>query len=79
LVIERIYQRDRDLQATIVEELRCDPGIESAQIRVSVSGGAVRLSGEVPSRPEKLLASRSAMRVRGVKAVADEMTVTRPA
>jgi osmotically-inducible protein OsmY len=74
-----IYQYDRDLQATIVEELRCDSGIEAARIRVSVSGGAVRLSGEVPSRPEKLAATRSAMRIRGVKAVADEMTVTRPA
>ncbi|WP_117209138.1 BON domain-containing protein [Allorhizocola rhizosphaerae] len=74
-----IFRSDRDLQATIVEELRGDPGIESALIKVSVRGGAVRLSGEVPSWREKLAASRSAMRVRGVKAVGDEMTVSRPA
>jgi osmotically-inducible protein OsmY len=69
---------DQELQASVTEELLSDPGIEAGQITVTASGGAVKLSGEVASLPARLAARRSAMRVPGVKAIADEMTVRSP-
>lgn len=73
-----MHQIDQELQSNITEELRYDPSIEAGQIEVSVTDGAVKLRGEVASLPQKLAAGRSAMRVRGVKAVSDEMTVRNP-
>lgn len=77
-VTQRMHQNDQELRTTIIEELRYDPSIEAEQITVTVGDGAVRLSGQVKSLPAKIAASRSVMRVRGVKAVADEMTVKAP-
>jgi osmotically-inducible protein OsmY len=42
---------------------------------VAVNDGAVILSGEVDSNPEKIVAERAALRVRGVTAIAEELTV----
>jgi osmotically-inducible protein OsmY len=73
-----MHQSDQELQTTIIEEMRYDPRIEAESIKVSVGNGAVILSGEVANLSEKLAVNRSAMRVRGVKAVADEMTFRDP-
>lgn len=70
-----MHQNDQELQNTIIEEFRYDPSIEASKITVTVGDGTVRLSGEVASLPEKLAANRSAMRIRGVRAIADDMTV----
>lgn len=70
-----MHQSDQELQKTIVEELRFDPSVESALVTVAVTDGTARLSGEVASLAEKLAACRSVMRISGVKAMADEMTV----
>ena len=77
-VTQRLHQMDQQLQTSIKEELKYDPSVEANAVTVTVSNGAVRLSGEVSTLPEKLAANRSAMRVRGVKAVANEMTVRHP-
>jgi osmotically-inducible protein OsmY len=66
------------LKDAVVDELNWAPGVDSAHVGVSVSGGAVRLSGEVDSYPEKLLAAKAAQRVRGVTALAQEITVRSP-
>jgi osmotically-inducible protein OsmY len=70
-----MHLSDQEIHKTIIEEFRDDPSIEAARITVTVGNGAVRLSGEVASLPEKLAVKRSAIRIRGVKAVADDMTV----
>jgi osmotically-inducible protein OsmY len=62
---------DQDIQANVSEELLYTPSIDT-NVRVAVNGGAVTLSGEVGSLPERLAATRAAMRVSGVKAVADD-------
>jgi osmotically-inducible protein OsmY len=66
---------DTDLKSAIVAELAWTPGINSTQIGVAVDRGAVILSGEVESYPERRLAERAAMRVHGVTAIAEEITV----
>lgn len=66
---------DRTVQAAVESELRWTPDVEAAHIGVSVQDHAVTLSGEVANYPERLAARRAALRVKGVSAVADELTV----
>lgn len=49
--------------------------MNSTHIGVAVDHGAVTLSGEVGTFPERLAAEQAALRVRGVTAVAEEVTV----
>jgi osmotically-inducible protein OsmY len=66
---------DAELKKAVVAELEWTPSIDSAHIGVAVTDGAVTLSGEAATYPEKLLAEKAALRVRGVTAVAEEITV----
>jgi osmotically-inducible protein OsmY len=76
-VTQTTRRSDQDLRASVSEELQYTSSVD-APVEVSVSGGAVTLSGEVRSVPEQLAAKRAAMLVTGVKAVADEMVVRTP-
>jgi osmotically-inducible protein OsmY len=69
-----MHKSDQDIQATVSEELKYTPNIDT-HIGVTVSGGTVTLSGDVGSLPERIAATRAAMRVSGVRAVADELHV----
>ncbi|GAA1496106.1 BON domain-containing protein [Paeniglutamicibacter kerguelensis] len=66
---------DRTIQDAVESELRWTPDVEAAHIGVSVDDHAVTLTGEVGNYPERLAARRAAFRVKGVTAVADELTV----
>ena len=66
---------DAELKGAVVEELRATPSVNSTHIGVAVTDGAVTLSGEVETYPEKTLAEKAAQRVRGVTAIAEEITV----
>lgn len=66
---------DAALQQAIVDELYWTPEVDAAHIGVSVTDGAVTLSGEVTSYPERYHAEQAAKRVRGVRAVAEEIAV----
>ncbi len=66
---------DAQLKEAVVAEMAWTPSVNSAHIGVAVNRGAVTLSGEVESYPEKYLAEKAALRVRGVNAVAEEITV----
>ena len=66
---------DVELKQAVTDELSWLPYLNSTKIGVAVNDGAVMLSGEVDSYPEKLQAEHAAMRVRGVTAIAEELTV----
>jgi osmotically-inducible protein OsmY len=66
---------DLQLQHDVLAELHWEPSVHAAQIGVEVRDSVVTLAGEVGSYPEKWNAERAAQRVRGVKALAVEMTV----
>jgi osmotically-inducible protein OsmY len=66
---------DRELKSAIVDELEWTPSVNSTHIGVTVTDGAVTLFGEVDSYPEKRLAEKAAERVRGVSAIAEDITV----
>jgi osmotically-inducible protein OsmY len=70
---------DAQIKDDVTEELRWDPQLTDADaIGVAVKDGAVTLSGHVPSYAEKMAAARAAERVRGVKAVANDLKVELP-
>lgn len=68
-------QTDSQLQLDVMEELKWEPGVDHQRIGVSVTNGVVALSGTVGSYAQKLLAEKTVRRVRGVRAVAEELQV----
>jgi osmotically-inducible protein OsmY len=69
---------DTDIRAAVAAELLWIPGLDATGIGIAVEHGAVTLSGKVDSYAERLHAEKAALRLRGVTAVADEITVRTP-
>jgi osmotically-inducible protein OsmY len=69
---------DSDLQQTVLAELSWEPSVTAANIGVTAKAGVVALTGHVESYVEKYAAETAARRVRGVKAVAEEIEVRLP-
>jgi osmotically-inducible protein OsmY len=72
---QTLHKTDHELKIAIDGELEWAPNVKADRVGVSVHDGAVTLSGQVDSYPEKEAAVRAALRVRGVAAVADEILV----
>lgn len=64
-----------ELRKDVLDELEFEPSVNAAHIGVAAEAGIVTLSGHVGSYAEKLAAVAAARRVRGVKAIADEIDV----
>ncbi len=69
---------DSEIQRDIEDELRWDPSLENDDIAVSVRDGVVTLAGYVKSYLDKWHAERVASGVKGVKAIADDLSVKLP-
>jgi osmotically-inducible protein OsmY len=69
---------DVALRQDVLEELEFQPNIQAAHIGVAVDQGVVTLSGHAGSYAEKLAAVTATKRVKGVRAVADEIDVRYP-
>lgn len=69
---------DKLLRQEIIDELDFDPSVESAHIGVAVEDGVVTLTGHVSSYAEKIAAERAVQRVKGVRAVAEEIKIRYP-
>lgn len=66
---------DKELRQNVIDELDFEPSIDSADIGVAVEKGVVTLTGHVPTYTQKLAAERAVWRVKGVKAIAQEIEV----
>jgi len=69
------HATDHELKDGVEQELAWTPDVDNDRIGVAVNDGAVTLSGQVASYPEKTAAVTAALRVRGVTAIADEIVV----
>ena len=69
---------DRQLQQEVLDQLDFDPSIDAAHIGVTADNGVVTLTGHVFSYAEKLAVEQAARRVKGVRAVAQEIEVRYP-
>jgi len=68
-------KKDSELQHDVLAELEWEPTVDAAEIGISVNDGVVTLNGAVKRFPEKWAAEDAALRVAGVKAVANEIEV----
>ena len=66
---------DIQIQKDVMEELKWEPFLNSSEIGVAVKNGIVTLSGQVDSFSKKLAAERTAKKVAGVKAVAEDIQI----
>ncbi|MCZ0964060.1 BON domain-containing protein [Paracoccus benzoatiresistens] len=66
---------DSTLRQDIIEELEYEPSIDAAHIGVAVDDGAVTLSGHVRTYMERCTAEAIVKRVKGVRAIAQEIEV----
>ena len=66
---------DLQLRKDVLDELEFEPRVNAASIGVAVERGAVTLTGHVSTYPEKLAAVKAVRRVKGVRAIADEIEV----
>jgi osmotically-inducible protein OsmY len=69
---------DLRIRQDVLDELDWEPSVDAAHIGVSARDGVVTLTGHVESYIEKLAAERAARRVKGVKALAQEIEVNLP-
>jgi len=69
---------DEEIQADVLEELKWDTRVRPNEIGVAVKDGVVTLTGWVDSYMKKMAAEEAAHRVRGVKAVANDIEVRLP-
>jgi len=66
---------DAQVKADVEAELKYEPRVDHNEIGVAVKDGVVTLTGWVDSYMKKVSAEEAAHRVRGVKAVANEIEV----
>ena len=69
---------DVDIQQDVLAELKWEPRVKPNEIGVMVKDGVVTLTGTVDSYAKRWAAEEAAHRVRGVKAVANEIEVRLP-
>lgn len=69
---------DESIQDMVGKELRWDKSVNAAHVGVSVTQGVVTLQGHVDTYPEKQRAEKAALRVRGVRSVANDLVVHVP-
>jgi osmotically-inducible protein OsmY len=69
---------DIQLRQNVLDELEFEPSIDAAHIGVTVDGGVVTLTGHLSSYAEKIAAEEAVRRVKGVRAIAEEIEVRYP-
>jgi len=69
---------DATLKTSVLAELAWEPSVTPAHIGVTARDGVITLSGHVQRFAEKQAAQSAALRVKGVKAVAEQIEVKLP-
>jgi len=73
-----MQRTDTDLQKDLVAELNWEPSLRNDDVAVGVRDGVVTLAGFVDSFIDKWKAERAASKIKGVKAIANELEVKLP-
>ena len=67
-----------DAGDAVADELTFDPDVDASDITVRAVGGAVLLTGTVPSYPQYLAAVAGARRVAGARNLRDDLEIRLP-
>ncbi len=71
-------KNNAELQRDVLDELLWDPSINAANVQVAADHGTVTLRGSIASFTEKWAAKRTALKVRDVISVEDDLEVQLP-
>jgi osmotically-inducible protein OsmY len=74
----RINMSDMKLKKAVEEELEWEPSIDAEHIGVAAENGVITLSGHVANYTQKFAAEAATRRVKGVRAIAEEIEVRFP-
>lgn len=66
---------DLEIQQDVMNELKWQPFLKSANIGVAVKNGIVTLSGNVDNYSQKIEAEKAARKLTGVKAIAEDIQI----
>ncbi len=66
---------DLEIQKNVMDELKWEPSLNPSEIGVAVKEGVVTLSGQVDSFYKKQIAEKAAKRIKGVKAIAEDIQI----
>jgi osmotically-inducible protein OsmY len=75
MTVATAHRTDAEIQAEVLAELKWEPRVQAPEIGVAVKDGVVTLTGWVDSYTKRWAAEEAAHRVRGVKAVANDIEV----
>lgn len=70
-----IVETDLRLRDAVIRQLEWDPSVDASAIGVTAAEGVVTLTGFIDSYAGKLVAERAVKRIRGVRAVANDIVV----
>jgi osmotically-inducible protein OsmY len=70
---------DRQIREEVMDQLKTELGTDSTQVEVTVLNGIAGLSGTLPTFLKKQNAEKAALRVIGLKAIAEKIIVKRSA
>jgi osmotically-inducible protein OsmY len=68
-------KNDLEIQKDVIDEIGWEPSLNPSEIGVAVKDGVVALSGQVNSFFRKQMAEKAAKRVKGVKAIAEDIQI----
>jgi osmotically-inducible protein OsmY/CBS domain-containing protein len=77
VILKESEMDDKTLRQSVIDELEFDPRIDAADIGVAVDNGVVTLTGHVATFAERVAAEEIVNRVKGVRAIAQEIEVRR--
>lgn len=73
-----MVKNDVELQQNVIIELDFDPSVDASRICVGSTHGIVTLTGSVPTYACKIAAEEAAMRVDGVRGIANDLEIELP-
>ena len=77
-MITSVEKTDAEIKNDVLSEFKYEPSVKITDIGVLVKNGTVTLNGSATNYGEKMNAVKSAKRVAGVKAIADDIEVMFP-
>src|SRR5947209_6038040 len=78
MTVATAQRTDAEIQAEVIAELKWEPRVQASEIGVVVKDGIVTLTGWVDSYTKRWAAEEAALRVRGVKGVANDIEMRLP-
>jgi osmotically-inducible protein OsmY len=70
-----VSETDIRVRDAVMRQLEWDPEVDASEVGVAARDGSVTLTGYIDSYPGKIAAERAAKRIRGVRAVANDIQV----